>query len=95
MTVGLRRPPAKPSDLSNLPPAGVEFPPEIQPLRGYVEELGIRLDQLWQWCVDQYRPTQNPSGLSASAGGGLGGGDGGTEDAELLALYALKKAGGC
>jgi hypothetical protein len=56
-----------------------------------VEELGIRLDRLWTWCADMYRPTQNPSGRSVSEGGGLGGGTGAAEDAEILALYALMK----
>ena len=91
MTVGLRRPPNKPSDLSRVPPAGAGE----ETLRGYVEELGRRLDMLWEWAQDQYLASQNPSGLSVSSGGGLPGtGAGGAEDAEILALYALMR-GGC
>ena len=90
MTVGLRRPPNKPSDLSRVPPAGTGE----EVLRGYVEEQAIRLSQLWEWCQDQYLASQNPSGLSVSSGGGLPGAGGGSEDAEILALYALMK-GGC
>lgn len=93
MTVGLRRPPSKPPDLSNLPPVE-NITPELRTVRDYLEEVGIRLDQLWTWCADMYRPTQNPSGRSVSEGGGLGG-TGAAEDAEILALYALKKSGGC
>jgi hypothetical protein len=91
VTVGLRRPPFKPSDL-NRAPTSADGP---EALRAFVEELSIRLSQLWEWCADMYRPTQNPSGRSVSEGGGLGGGTGASEDAEILAFYALKKGGGC
>ena len=91
MTVGLRRPPAKPSDL-NRAPTTAEGPEAV---RTFVEELASRLSLLWEWAQDQYLASQNPSGRSVSSGGGLPGAGGGAESAELLAAYALKKAGDC
>lgn len=82
MTVGLRRPPAKPSDLNRAPTS--EQGPEA--LRGFVEELSIRLSMLWEWAQDQYLASQASLGAGGSGGGGAGGS---AEDAEILALYAL------
>ena len=88
MTVGLRRPPAKPSDLNRAPTA--EQGPDA--LREFVAVLSARLSLLWEWAQDQYLASQ--ASLGAGGGGGGGGGAPAAEDAEILALYALMK-GGC
>ena len=86
MTVGLRRPPAKPSDLNRAPTN--EQGPEA--LRSFVTVLSERLSILWEWAQDQYLASQASLGAGGSGGAGAD-----AESAELLAAYALKKAGDC